>query len=74
MGMRFWVFNEDTCHFDVAREPSAMAAKARGIPIVIDDGNDLYHVMDDGVQRRWDGDEPWVVAGLTFDREDFESL
>lgn len=67
--MRFWVFNPDTCRFDRASEQATL--HAAGVAVVNND-NDVLVIIDQQPPKRWPSGEPLTVAGVQFDREDYE--
>lgn len=65
---RYWIFDADACTF---RRCDQQAATEADVPVIVNDGDDV-HVRIDGEARRWPSGEPLTVAGVQFDREDFE--
>jgi hypothetical protein len=66
--MRYWSFNPDTCEFDRVDQ----SAVAEADVAIISDHTDVYVVHDHAPPKRWPSGEPLIVAGVRFDREDFE--
>lgn len=64
---RFWKFNEDACTFEQCDRQNALDAD---VPVIVNDGDVCVQI--EGEARRWPYGEPLTVAGVEFDREDFE--
>ncbi|MDD3326563.1 MAG: hypothetical protein PHW25_05690 [Zoogloea sp.] len=67
--MRYWTFDTDTCRFERA---SRQAALRSADVAVVNDDSDVQVIRDQQPPRRWPGGEPLTVAGVQFDREEFE--
>lgn len=64
---RFWKFNPDACTFERCDQLTAAEAD---VPVIVNDGD--VRVQIDGKARPWPSGEPLTVAGVQFDREDYE--
>ena len=64
---RFWKFNVDACTFERCDQLTAAEAD---VPVIVNDGD--VRVQIDGKARPWPSGEPLTVAGVQFDREDYE--
>ena len=64
---RFWKFNVDACTFERCDQQTAAEAD---VPVIVNDGD--VRVQIDGKARPWPSGEPLTVAGVQFDREDYE--
>ena len=64
---RYWMFNEDACTFERCDQQTAAEAD---VPVIVNDGDVLVQI--DGKARHWPSGEPLIVAGVQFDREDYE--
>jgi len=67
--MRFWLFNPNTCRFDRASKQATLHAVEVA---VINDDNDVLVITDRHPPKRWPSGEPLTVAGVQFNREDYE--
>jgi hypothetical protein len=65
---RYWKFNENSCTFEKCDYQSALRAD---LPVIMNDDCDLYVVIDNKY-RRWPSGDPLTIAGVSFDREEFE--
>lgn len=65
---RYWMFNEDACTFERCDQQTAAEVD---VPVIVND-NDELRVQIDGKARHWPSGEPLTVAGVQFDREDYE--
>lgn len=66
---RYWIFDADACAF--VRCDKQAATIDADVPVIVNDGDDV-HVRIDGEARGWPSGEPLIVAGVEFDKEDFE--
>ena len=64
---RFWKFNPDACTFERCDQLTAAEAD---VPVIVNDGD--VRVQIDGKARPWPSGEPLTVAGVQFDRENYE--
>ena len=64
---RYWMFNEDACTFGRCDQQTAAEAD---VPVILNDGD--VRVQIDGKARQWPSGEPLTVAGVQFDRENYE--
>ena len=64
---RFWKFNVDACTFERCDQQTALEAD---VPVIVNDGD--VRVQIEGKARPWPSGEPLTVAGVQFDREDYE--
>jgi hypothetical protein len=67
--MRYWTFNASTCRFERA---NTHAALREGDVAVVNGDSDVQIIRDHQQPRRWPNGERLVLAGVEFDREDFE--
>lgn len=65
---KYWIFDADACAFERCDQQTAIESD---VPVIVNDGDDV-HVRIDGESRRWPSGELLNVAGVQFDREDFE--
>jgi hypothetical protein len=66
--MRYWTFNVNTCRFE---RTSRQAALRNADIAVVNDDIDV-HIIQDQQPKRWPSGEPLVLAGVPFEREQFE--
>ena len=66
--MKIWTFNTDTCRFDRA----GRAALRDAVLAVVNDDIDLQVISEEHASKPWPSGEQLVVAGIEFDREQFE--
>lgn len=64
---RFWKFNMDACTFEQCDRQTALEAD---VPVIVNDGD--VRVQIEGKARHWPSGEPLTVAGVEFNREEFE--
>ena len=64
---RFWKFNPDACTFERCDQLTAAEAD---VPVIVNDGD--VRVQIEGKTRHWPSGEPLTVAGVEFNREDYE--
>jgi hypothetical protein len=64
---RYWKFNEDACTFEPCDRQTALSSD---LPVILNDGD--VRVQIEGKARPWPSGEPLAVAGVQFDREDYE--
>jgi hypothetical protein len=67
--MRYWTFNANTCRFERVSKHAALHAAE--IAVVSDD-NDVQVIRDRRLPKRWPSGEALIVAGVAFEREQFE--
>ena len=67
--MRYWTFDANTCRFERTSKQAALIAPEVA---VVNDDTDVKVIRDHQPPKRWPSGEPLTVAGVQFDREDFE--
>lgn len=67
--MRCWTFNVNTCGFE--RTNSRTAFEGNEVA-VINDCIDVYVIRERQSPKRWSSGEQLIVAGIEFEREQFE--
>lgn len=67
---RYWRFDENNCTFVACSKQETFDPECS--PGVYRD-DDVYIVDEDGQVARWPSGEPLLVAGVIFNRENFES-
>lgn len=67
--MRYWTFDANTCRFERAGRQAALHSAE---VTVINDGNDVQIMYSRTPPARWPSGELLSVAGVEFEREQFE--
>lgn len=67
---RYWIFNVDSCEFDICSREVAFSADA-ALPVIIS-SSDEVNILHEGETKFWSEGDRYKVAGIEFDREEFE--
>jgi hypothetical protein len=67
---RYWIFNVDSCEFETCNRQAAFSADA-ALPVIISSGDEV-NILHEGETKPWSEGDRYRVAGIEFDREEFE--